>query len=161
MLKHQLNVDVIVLARYMQVLSHQLLESFDHDQIINIHHSFLPAFMGSRPHKRAHERGVKLVGATVSNWIHSVSPAYHHNFRCKGIRVLNNIFTYTTCHFCIFIINQLLIGTLCNRKTRRGTNNWSGRHWGYTSRWSTWLSAERAENRTHCLGQRFAGAFGR
>ena len=66
MLKDELDVDVIVLARYMQVLSNQFLGSFEHDQIINIHHSFLPAFKGGRPYHQAHERGVKLTGATVS-----------------------------------------------------------------------------------------------
>lgn len=65
-LKDQFDVDVIVLARYMQVLSDKFLDSFAHDQMINIHHSFLPAFMGGRPYSRAYERGVKLVGATVS-----------------------------------------------------------------------------------------------
>mmetsp|Transcript_23364 Transcript_23364/g.55393 ORF Transcript_23364/g.55393 Transcript_23364/m.55393 type:complete len:393 (+) Transcript_23364:3-1181(+) len=59
------DVDVVVLARYMQVLSPQFLEHFPPDGIINIHHSFLPAFMGSRPYHNAYERGVKLIGATA------------------------------------------------------------------------------------------------
>jgi len=63
--KDDLNIDVIVLARYMQVLSNNFLEKFEHDQIINIHHSFLPAFIGGQPYHQAHERGVKLVGATA------------------------------------------------------------------------------------------------
>ena len=50
LLKNELDVDVIVLARYMQVLSRTFLEAFTHDQIINIHHSFLPAFIGSSPY---------------------------------------------------------------------------------------------------------------
>lgn len=58
------NVDVVVLARYMQVLSENFLNQFP-DQIINIHHSFLPAFMGRKPYHRAWERGVKLIGATA------------------------------------------------------------------------------------------------
>ena len=66
-LKADLDVDLIVLARYMQVLSDRFLKEFSQDQMINIHHSFLPAFMGGNPYARAHERGVKLVGATVSN----------------------------------------------------------------------------------------------
>jgi len=66
LLKDDLNVDMIVLARYMQVLSNEFLESFQNDQIINIHHSFLPAFMGGNPYRKAYERGVKLIGATVS-----------------------------------------------------------------------------------------------
>ena len=69
LLKDDLNVDMIVLARYMQVLSNEFLDSFQHDQIINIHHSFLPAFMGGNPYRKAHERGVKLIGATVSETV--------------------------------------------------------------------------------------------
>jgi formyltetrahydrofolate deformylase len=57
-------VDVVVLARYMQILSPAFLSEFT-DPIINIHHSFLPAFMGANPYRAAHERGVKLVGATA------------------------------------------------------------------------------------------------
>ena len=56
--------DLVVLARYMQVLSGALLERLA-VPIINIHHSFLPAFAGAEPYERAHERGVKLVGATA------------------------------------------------------------------------------------------------
>jgi formyltetrahydrofolate deformylase len=56
--------DLVVLARYMQVLSNQLLERLA-VPIINIHHSFLPAFAGAGPYERARERGVKLVGATA------------------------------------------------------------------------------------------------
>ena len=67
--KKKYQVDVIVLARYMQVLSNIFLNAFSnggrYDQIINIHHSFLPAFMGERPYHKAHERGVKLIGATA------------------------------------------------------------------------------------------------
>ncbi|MGA7161391.1 MAG: formyltetrahydrofolate deformylase [Bacteroidota bacterium] len=57
------NVDTIVLARYMQVLSPAFLEKYP-NRILNIHHSFLPAFAGSNPYKQAYERGVKIVGAT-------------------------------------------------------------------------------------------------
>lgn len=57
-------VDLLVLARYMQVLSPAFCAEFQ-NQIINIHHSFLPAFMGGMPYHRAHERGVKLIGATA------------------------------------------------------------------------------------------------
>lgn len=58
------NADFIVLARYMQILSPQFVATFPH-QIINIHHSFLPAFIGANPYARAYERGVKLIGATA------------------------------------------------------------------------------------------------
>ena len=58
------NVDLVVLARYMQILSDDFLRSYE-GQVINIHHSFLPAFMGSKPYHRAFERGVKLIGATA------------------------------------------------------------------------------------------------
>ena len=57
------NIDVIVLARYMQILTEDFVAAFP-NQIINIHHSFLPAFIGARPYERAFERGVKLIGAT-------------------------------------------------------------------------------------------------
>ena len=56
-------VDLCVLARYMQVLSPAMVEAFPH-HIINIHHSFLPAFVGAKPYHQAFERGVKLIGAT-------------------------------------------------------------------------------------------------
>jgi formyltetrahydrofolate deformylase len=59
--KHQ--IDLIVLARYMQILSPSFVEMYE-NKIINIHHSFLPAFMGARPYERAFARGVKLIGAT-------------------------------------------------------------------------------------------------
>ncbi len=58
------DVDLVVLARYMQVLTDDFLKSYE-GQVINIHHSFLPAFMGSKPYHRAFERGVKLIGATA------------------------------------------------------------------------------------------------
>lgn len=56
-------VDLIVLARYMQVLSPAFVDTYP-GRIINVHHSFLPAFSGARPYHRAFERGVKLIGAT-------------------------------------------------------------------------------------------------
>ena len=59
-----LGVDVIVLARYMQVLSSGFVKRYP-ERIINIHHSFLPAFVGGRPYHQAYERGVKLIGATA------------------------------------------------------------------------------------------------
>ncbi len=58
-----LKIDLIVLARYMQVLSPDFIRQYPH-RIINIHHSFLPAFVGGKPHHQAYQRGVKLVGAT-------------------------------------------------------------------------------------------------
>lgn len=57
------DVDFIVLARYMQILTPQFVEAHS-NKIINIHHSFLPAFVGAKPYERAYERGVKLIGAT-------------------------------------------------------------------------------------------------
>ena len=57
------NIDFIVLARYMQVLSTEFIERYP-NRIINIHHSFLPAFVGAKPYHQAYERGVKLIGAT-------------------------------------------------------------------------------------------------
>ncbi len=58
------NVDTIVLARYMQVLSGDFLQRYP-ARIINIHHSFLPAFVGANPYQAAYDRGVKLIGATA------------------------------------------------------------------------------------------------
>lgn len=57
-------VDLIILARYMQVLSDQLCRKLD-GRVINIHHSFLPGFKGAKPYHRAYDRGVKMVGATA------------------------------------------------------------------------------------------------
>lgn len=56
--------DLVVLARYMQILGPQVIEPYRH-RVINIHHSFLPAFAGGRPYAQAHARGVKLIGATA------------------------------------------------------------------------------------------------
>ena len=56
-------IDLVVLAKYMQVLSPEFVTRFP--RIINIHHSFLPAFAGANPYQRAHERGVKIIGATA------------------------------------------------------------------------------------------------
>lgn len=62
-------VDVVVLARYMQILSDRFATRL-YGQIINIHHSFLPSFKGAKPYHQAHERGVKIIGATA----HYVTP---------------------------------------------------------------------------------------
>ncbi len=63
-LMHELKVDLVVLARYMQVLSANFLSELG-APVINIHHSFLPAFAGGKPYHQAHARGVKLIGATA------------------------------------------------------------------------------------------------
>lgn len=63
------NVELIVLARYMQILSDKVCQRL-HGKVINIHHSFLPSFKGARPYHQAHQRGVKLIGATA----HFVTP---------------------------------------------------------------------------------------
>jgi formyltetrahydrofolate deformylase len=57
-------IDMVVLARYMQILSAELCAEL-RGRAINIHHSFLPGFKGARPYHQAHERGVKLIGATA------------------------------------------------------------------------------------------------
>ena len=59
--KHKVNF--IVLARYMQVISEKMIDAYP-NRIINIHHSFLPAFVGAKPYHAAFERGVKIIGAT-------------------------------------------------------------------------------------------------
>ena len=58
------NVDYIVLAKYMRILTPRFVEEFE-GKIINIHHSFLPAFIGANPYKQAYNRGVKIIGATA------------------------------------------------------------------------------------------------
>ncbi|HXA13637.1 MAG TPA: formyltetrahydrofolate deformylase [Opitutaceae bacterium] len=58
------DVELVILARYMQVLSGEFVDAFARP-VINIHHSFLPAFAGGRPYHQAHERGVKIIGATA------------------------------------------------------------------------------------------------
>jgi formyltetrahydrofolate deformylase len=58
------DIELIVLARYMQILSHEFCERYA-GRIINIHHSFLPGFKGANPYAQAHQRGVKLIGATA------------------------------------------------------------------------------------------------
>ncbi|MEG4811937.1 formyltetrahydrofolate deformylase [Microcoleus sp. F8-D3] len=62
------NIDLVVLAKYMQILSQDFIRNFPN--VINIHHSFLPAFVGANPYERAYERGVKIIGATA----HYVTP---------------------------------------------------------------------------------------
>ncbi len=57
------NITFIVLARYMQIISDEMIQAYPH-HIINIHHSFLPAFVGAKPYHQAFERGVKIIGAT-------------------------------------------------------------------------------------------------
>ncbi|MDX3529227.1 formyltetrahydrofolate deformylase [Streptomyces sp. ID05-39B] len=68
-LVRELDVDLVTLARYMQILSDDLCKQLE-GKAINIHHSFLPSFKGARPYVQAHQRGVKLVGATA----HYVTP---------------------------------------------------------------------------------------
>ncbi len=64
-------IDLIVLARYMQILGEEFVDRYRHS-IINIHHSFLPAFAGARPYHQAHERGVKIIGATAHYITHEL-----------------------------------------------------------------------------------------
>jgi formyltetrahydrofolate deformylase len=56
-------IDFVVLARYMQILSPAFIRAYP-NRVINIHHSFLPAFIGAKPYHQAYERGVKIIGAT-------------------------------------------------------------------------------------------------
>lgn len=62
-LLQQYNIDLVVLAKYMRILSTEFVSKFP--QVINIHHSFLPAFVGANPYERAYQRGVKIIGATA------------------------------------------------------------------------------------------------
>jgi formyltetrahydrofolate deformylase len=63
-LLQQHEIDIVVLARYMQILSDSFVARYP-NQIINIHHSFLPAFAGGRPYHQAYDRGVKIIGVTA------------------------------------------------------------------------------------------------
>lgn len=63
-ISRKLNPDFLVLAKYMRILSPSFVQSFN-NRIINIHHSFLPAFAGANPYQKAYERGVKIIGATA------------------------------------------------------------------------------------------------
>jgi formyltetrahydrofolate deformylase len=62
-LLYDTGIELVVLARYMQILSNDFVERFPM-RIINIHHSFLPAFIGASPYRQAYQKGVKLIGAT-------------------------------------------------------------------------------------------------
>lgn len=62
-LLEEYNIDLVVLARYMQILTPDFVKDYE-NRLINIHHSFLPAFVGAKPYERAFERGVKMIGAT-------------------------------------------------------------------------------------------------
>ena len=75
-----LGIELVVLARYMQVLSGNFLQEFGRP-VINIHHSFLPAFAGGRPYHQAHARGVKLIGATAHYATHDLDegPIIHQD----------------------------------------------------------------------------------
>jgi len=68
-LVEELEIDLVVLARYMQILTKEFCEKLS-GRIINIHHSFLPGFKGAKPYHQAHSRGVKIIGATA----HFVTP---------------------------------------------------------------------------------------
>src|SRR5690625_5307392 len=68
------DIDLIILARYMQILTPDFVSRFA-SQIINIHHSFLPAFIGANPYERAFKRGVKLIGAT-SHYVTKIGRAH-------------------------------------------------------------------------------------
>ena len=57
-------IDLAILAKYMQIINPEFIDSFSSQKIINIHHSFLPAFVGANPYHKAYERGVKIIGAT-------------------------------------------------------------------------------------------------
>jgi formyltetrahydrofolate deformylase len=57
-------IDLVILAKYMQIISPEFIDKFSSHNIINIHHSFLPAFVGANPYHKAYDRGVKIIGAT-------------------------------------------------------------------------------------------------
>jgi formyltetrahydrofolate deformylase len=63
-LLQEYKIDLVILAKYMQIISPEFIDRFSSHNIINIHHSFLPAFVGANPYHKAYERGVKIIGAT-------------------------------------------------------------------------------------------------
>jgi formyltetrahydrofolate deformylase len=87
------NIDFIVLARYMQILSPGFVSSYS-NRIINIHHSFLPAFAGAKPYHAAYERGVKIIGAT-SHYVTSdldAGPIIEQDVaRCSHVDTVENL----------------------------------------------------------------------
>jgi formyltetrahydrofolate deformylase len=89
--KHK--IDFVVLARYMQILSEDFVKQFP-NKIINIHHSFLPAFAGAKPYHAAHERGVKIIGAT-SHYVTSdldAGPIIEQDVtRCSHVDTIQNL----------------------------------------------------------------------
>ncbi|SHE95444.1 formyltetrahydrofolate deformylase [Mariniphaga anaerophila] len=92
-LMKKLKVDFVVLARYMQILSKEFVELYP-NKIINIHHSFLPAFAGAKPYHAAHERGVKIIGAT-SHYVTSqldAGPIIEQNVtRCSHVDTVEKL----------------------------------------------------------------------
>jgi formyltetrahydrofolate deformylase len=87
------NIDFIVLARYMQILSEDFINEYP-NKIINIHHSFLPAFAGAKPYHAAHDRGVKIIGAT-SHYVTSeldAGPIIEQGVtRCSHVDTVQNL----------------------------------------------------------------------
>ncbi len=63
-LLQEYKIDLVILAKYMQIISPEFIDRFSSHNIINIHHSFLPAFVGANPYHKAYDRGVKIIGAT-------------------------------------------------------------------------------------------------
>ncbi len=114
------SVDVVGLARYMKVLSAGFINEIGNDAIINVHHSFLPSFVGANPYSEAHQRGVKLIGATA----HFVTPELdqgpiieqsikrvNHGYDIDGLKVLGREIEKEVFAFAIkkFQENKLLI----------------------------------------------------
>ncbi|QIA07837.1 formyltetrahydrofolate deformylase [Draconibacterium halophilum] len=87
------NIDFVVLARYMQILSEDFVNNYP-NKVINIHHSFLPAFAGAKPYHAAHERGVKIIGAT-SHYVTSeldAGPIIEQEItRCSHVDTVQNL----------------------------------------------------------------------
>jgi formyltetrahydrofolate deformylase len=86
-------IDFVVLARYMQILSEDFVKNYP-NKVINIHHSFLPAFAGAKPYHAAHERGVKIIGAT-SHYVTSeldAGPIIEQDVtRCSHVDTVQNL----------------------------------------------------------------------
>ena len=109
-----LEVDLVVLARYMQIISDDFCRAFPH-QVINIHHSFLPAFIGAKPYHRAHERGVKIIGATVGPWSSFIESLKRPCVVSDAATSLTTCYFFASRHRLIMLLQILMKDPLLNR----------------------------------------------
>ncbi|MBF0428067.1 MAG: formyltetrahydrofolate deformylase [Magnetococcales bacterium] len=119
----QTNPDLIVLARYMKILSAQFLTN-THIPIINIHHSFLPSFIGTNPYEQAYQRGVKLIGATA----HFVIPELDAGpIICQDVVRVNHRFSVADMKQLGADIEKQTLASALRKFTERKIIQWQGR----------------------------------